>query len=199
MTSNNHLPDLSSNYPLTEEQITRFQRDGHALLRGVCSPEEVAAYRPVITEAVARFRRQPRPLEERDTIGKAFLLVGGIWNRDERMARFTLARRFAKIAADLMGVEGVRLYHDVAVDKEPGGGYTPWHQDSYYWPMDTLKTVTMWMPLVDITREMGAISFASGSYHAGDLGDEAISDYSHAYFEKIITPRRATAATGCGR
>ena len=34
--------------------------------------------------------------------------------------RFTLARRFAKIAADLMGVEGVRIYHDQALFKEPG-------------------------------------------------------------------------------
>jgi ectoine hydroxylase-related dioxygenase (phytanoyl-CoA dioxygenase family) len=128
-------------------------------------------------------------MEERDTIGKAFRLVGGIWNRDEAVARFTLARRFARIAADLMGVDAIRLYHDVAITKEPGGGYTPWHQDSYYWPMDTRHTVTMWMALVDISYEMGSLNFASGSYLCGDLGDEAISDRSHAYFEHVIRER----------
>jgi len=31
-----------------------------------------------------------------------------------------------------MGVQGVRLYHDQALIKEPGGKPTPWHQDYYY-------------------------------------------------------------------
>ena len=31
------------------------------------------------------------------------------------------------------------------------GGFTPWHQDQFYWPLDTDRTITMWMPLVDVT------------------------------------------------
>jgi ectoine hydroxylase-related dioxygenase (phytanoyl-CoA dioxygenase family) len=108
-----------------------------------------------------------------------------LWNRDEGVARFTLAKRFARIAAELMGVEGVRLYHDVSINKEAGGGYTPWHQDAYYWPMDTPHTITMWMPLVDITHEMGGLNFASGSQHDGYLG-EGISDDSQAFYDDVI-------------
>jgi ectoine hydroxylase-related dioxygenase (phytanoyl-CoA dioxygenase family) len=114
----------------------------------VCSSEEVAQFEPVITSASQRFSSETRPLEERDIFGKAFNLVGGIWNRDEQVARFTLAKRFARIAAELMGVEGVRLYHDVSINKKRAAAYTPWHQDAYYWPMDTPHTITMWMPLV---------------------------------------------------
>ena len=44
-------------------------------------------------------------------------------------------------------VEGVRLYHDQALNKEPGGGYTPWHCDAYYWPVLSDKIVTAWVPL----------------------------------------------------
>ena len=60
------------------------------------------------------------------------------------------APRFAEVAARLLGVEGVRLYHDQGLFKEPGGGPTPWHQDGYYWPLDTERTITLWMPLVDV-------------------------------------------------
>lgn len=44
-------------------------------------------------------------------------------------------------------VEGVRIYHDQALNKEPGGGYTPWHCDGYYWPVQSDKIVTAWVPL----------------------------------------------------
>ena len=191
----NSLPPLSTPYPLAEEQKQEFRQNGHVLLREVCTSEEVAAYAPVIIGAATRFAPKMPPLAERDTVGKAFVLVGGIWNRDADMARFTLAERFAGIAAGLMGVPAVRVYHDVAINKEPGGGYTPWHQDAYYWPMNTPHTVTMWMPLVDITYEMGALNFASGSHSAGDLGDKSISDTTHDYFEQTINERGYPVAT----
>ena len=44
-------------------------------------------------------------------------------------------------------MEGVRLYHDQALNKDPGGGYTPWHCDGYYWPVQSDKIVTAWVPL----------------------------------------------------
>ena len=40
------LPDLSSDYALSEAQIAAFQKDGYAILRGrVCSADEISAYR----------------------------------------------------------------------------------------------------------------------------------------------------------
>ena len=80
-----------------------------------------------------------------------------------------------------MGVPGVRLYHDQSLFKEAGGGFTPWHQDQQYWPLDTKNTVTMWMPLVDVSQDMGTLYFASGS-NDEYLGELAISDDS----EQII-------------
>ena len=97
-----------------------------------------------------------------------------------------MAKRFAKIAADLLGVKNVRIYHDQALFKEPGGGPTPWHQDQYYWPIDTHNTITMWMPLIDITVEMGMLTFASGSHKKGYGFDFEISDESETEFSAYI-------------
>ena len=36
----------------------------------------------------------------------------------------------------LLQTPGVRMYHDQALYKEAGGGYTPWHVDQFYWPLD---------------------------------------------------------------
>jgi ectoine hydroxylase-related dioxygenase (phytanoyl-CoA dioxygenase family) len=183
------LPDLDDLYDVPQVAIDGFQRDGHTVLRTVCSPEEIEAYRPVIHDAAIAHNRETRPIEERDTYGKAFLQVPNLWRRDEGVARFVLAKRFAKIAADLLGVEGVRLYHDQALFKEAGGGRTPWHQDQYYWPLDTEKTITMWMPLVNVSAEIGSMTFASGSQRHGYLGSYAISDESDAEFTRMVAEK----------
>jgi ectoine hydroxylase-related dioxygenase (phytanoyl-CoA dioxygenase family) len=183
------LPELTSIYPVTQEQTARFQREGHLLLRGVASKDEIAAYREVILEAREKYGAEATPLGERDTYGKAFLKGMNLWPKDEGVKKFVLASRFARIAADLLGVEGVRVYHDQALLKEAGGGLTPWHQDQHYWPLATDHTITMWMPLVDATPGMGTMHFASGSHKNGYLGDLPISDESEVKFEQFIQER----------
>jgi ectoine hydroxylase-related dioxygenase (phytanoyl-CoA dioxygenase family) len=180
------LPELDDDYPLAPEQITAYRADGYALLRGLASAEEAAAYRPVLREVTMAHNHNTKPMAERDTYGKAFIQVGNLWQKDERAAKFALARRFAKVAAELMGVRGVRLYHDQALYKEPGGGHTPWHQDQQYWPLDGVKTVTLWMPLVDASAEMGTMRFAAGSQNLGYLGPLNISDESEAQLERLV-------------
>jgi ectoine hydroxylase-related dioxygenase (phytanoyl-CoA dioxygenase family) len=180
------LPKLDSTYAISAQQQAEYQKNGHILLRNILSEEEMAVYRNVIVDAADRFNTEKRKMEERDTYGKAFLQIMNLWEVDEAVRHYTLAKRFAKIAADLMGVERVRLYHDQALFKEPFGGHTPWHQDQYYWPIDTNNTITMWMPLVDITVEMGMLTFASGSQELGFLGNLAISDDSEAVLGDLV-------------
>jgi len=180
------LPDLAGDRPLPPERVAEFQQKGHTALRAVASPEEVKAYRPVIEAAALTHNRQTRPIAERDTYGKAFLQITNLWRVDDGVRRFVCARRFAKVAAELLGVDGVRLYHDQALFKEPGGGPTPWHQDQYYWPFAGDQTITMWMPLVDVPPEIGTMTFASGSQRLGYLGSYEISDESEAVFQRMI-------------
>ncbi|MDE2127734.1 MAG: phytanoyl-CoA dioxygenase family protein [Armatimonadetes bacterium] len=186
------LPDLSDAYPLDAGSVEHYRTEGHVLLRGVASPLEVAAYRPAIAAAVAAYNRETRPMEERDTYHKAFIQITNLWQRDQTVARFVLATRFAEIAARLMGVDGVRLYHDQALFKEAHGGLTPWHQDQFYWPLDTSDTVTMWMPLVDVPVEMGALTFASRSQQGGFLGHIGISDESQEEFDQYVAGKGYT-------
>jgi len=184
------FPALDGEYKVTPALAAGLRNDGHVLLRGVCNAEEIAAYRPAISGAADKFNTEKRPIDQRDdTYSKAFLQITNLWERDAAVKRFTMAHRFAKIAADLLGVDGVRIYHDQALFKEPGGGPTPWHQDQYYWPLDTDETITMWMPLVDIPAEVGSITFGSGSHELGYLGELAISDESERIFNELIAEK----------
>ena len=186
------LPALATAYPVTQDHVAAFRADGFVRLSGVASAEEAAAYRRPISSAVERLSTESRPLAERDSYGMAFLQVMNLWRHDPDVARFVLAPRFADVAARLLGVPRVRLYHDQALFKEPGGGRTPWHQDAMYWPLDGSRCLTMWMPLVDITPVHGGLAFARGSHVDGPLSDIGISDASEHHFDRLV-PRRGLA------
>ncbi len=178
------LDELKS---VSAEEAAAFQQDGHILIRDILDQDTAQYYKEVISQAAARHNEEKRKLEDRDTYGKAFLQIMNLWLVDEEVKRFVLAKRFAKIAADLLEVDNVRLYHDQALFKEPGGGPTPWHQDQNYWPLDTSNTITMWMPLVDIPNaEMGMLTFATGSHKQNNVSDVIISDESEKTFAEYV-------------
>ena len=189
--------DLRDKYDLAGADRTRFAADGHILLRSVATADEIAAFGPAIRDAGFRYNNESRNIEERDTYGKAFLQTTNLWMRDTTVKKFVFSRRFAQLAAELLGVEKVRLYHDQALFKEAGGGATPWHQDQYYWPLDTDRTITMWMPLVDIDETMGMITFASGSHVKGPIGSQAISDESQETYEAYIRDEKFEISKAC--
>ncbi len=182
--------------------VTDFQRDGHVAVRGLASAEEIGLYRPAIEAAVGKLALRMRPIAERDTYGKAFIQAHNLWTRSELIKAFVFSERFASVAAQLLGCSDVRLYHDQALFKEPGGGHTPWHQDQAYWPLDTRDTITMWMPLVDVPGDVGSMTFASGSQQRGDLGRFVIGDESELRFgelvEQLQLPTRTHGAMQAG-
>ncbi len=190
------LPPLDSVFEVTADAKYQFKNKGWAVIRGICSREEISTYGDLIRDVTIAHNNENRPLEERDVYGRAFLQTMNLWRLDPRVAAFTMSHRFASIAAQLLGVERVRLYHDQSLFKEPGGGYTPWHQDGWYWPVDHSKSITMWMPLVDISADMGSMSFASGSHKQGVIPlAGAISEQSEAFFEGFVLGRQLPVET----
>ena len=172
-----HL-DLDSPYPLNADQIACFRRDGYIKLKDVLSTEVINHYSPIITAEVHRLNTMHVPLEQRDTYNKAFLQVGNIWTKNETVKEFCWSQRLARMATELLGVTGVRMYHDQALYKEPGGGVTPWHADQYYWPLSNPNTVTAWIPLQATPMEMGPLAFAKGSHKFVAGRELGISDES---------------------
>ncbi len=164
-------------------------KNGHSLVKEVASIGDIEKYRSAISETVIGLSYSAGPLEDRTTYDKAFLQVTNLWQKNEVVKEFVFEKKFAQIAADLLGVEKVRLYHDQALFKEPGGGHTPWHQDKFYWPLDTDKMITMWMPLVDIGKDMGLVRFASGSHRDGPVANVEISDESEKIFSRYVSEK----------
>lgn len=178
------LDELNSPYALTREQIEGYHKNGYIKLRNVLSPEVIDHYGSEITRLVKELNRQAKPMEERTTYEKAFLQIINLWTRSDVVKEFAFSKRLAQIAAELMGVQGVRMYHDQALYKEPGGGITPWHADQYYWPVSNNNTTTVWVPLQKTPIEMGPLAFCVGSQHFESGRHLAISDESEREIQR---------------
>ena len=176
------MNELDSPYPLTDRQIERFWEDGFIKLERVFSREILEDIGPEITRLTLAHQPKLGPMSERSTYDKAFLQVMNLWERSPRVQEFVMGQRLGRIAAELLGVRGVRLYHDQSLYKEPGGGITPAHADQYYWPLDSDRTVTAWVPLQAVPPAMGPLGFYAGSQSEAFGRDLGISDESE---EKI--------------
>lgn len=180
---------IDAHYPITPEQIAFFRANGFIRLKDVLSAETIAAYGPLITRLTIELNGQTKPLEERSTYDKAFLQVMNLWESSPVVREFVLGRRLGRIAAELLEVGGVRLYHDQSLYKEPGGGITPAHADQYYWPLATDRTVTAWIPLQAVPPEMGPLAFYAGSQAVEFGRDLGISDESERQITAAMEAR----------
>lgn len=180
-------PDLDEHYPLADDQIRRFRDDGFIRLHGVFEEVTLRRFEREVSRLVDL--RNPVagvPLAERDTYGRAFIQVFNLWRESDEAKALSFSRRLARIATELLGTQGVRLWHDQALFKEPSGGFTPWHADQQYWPMASSLCVTAWIPLHAVPMEMGPLCFGRGS-HLKRIGrDLEISDESERLIREAI-------------
>ncbi len=184
--------DLASPYSLSAEDVWHYRENGHVHLRGVCTKEEISGYRAVLKSVTAERFAGASKMSDRpeDDFSRVFMQTFNLREADERAAKFIQSPRFGKIAADLMGVDAVRIYYDKAMFKEPESRITPWHQDGPHWPLCSDHVLTMWIPLVDATIDMGPPRFASGTHKNRVIGPKGIHCDSESFFGDYIRSNR---------
>lgn len=81
-----------------------------------------------------------------------------------------------QIATQLIGDDIILWGTTIFGKPAMSGKETPWHQDGEYYPIRPLETLTMWIPLDDVTPDNGPMRFIPGSHKAHTL-------YSHSWIE----------------
>lgn len=170
--------DIDRPYPLSKRQIQAFEHDGFIKLKEVFTAAELEYFGAEITRLTWALNTQTVPLEQRSTYDKAFVQVMNLWEHSDIVRTFVFGRRLAALAAGLLQVPSVRLYHDQALYKEPGGGFTPAHADQSYWPLASDRSITAWVPLQAVAQQMGPLAFYAGSHRVPYGHDLAISEES---------------------
>ena len=82
----------------------------------------------------------------------------------KRWLEFATHPDLMDIAAQLIG-EDIILWGTTIFGKPARNGKeTPWHQDGDYYPIRPLETLTLWIPLDDVTPQNGPMRFIPGSH-----------------------------------
>jgi hypothetical protein len=169
--------ELSAPCRLSPDQISSFQRDGYIKLKQVLSPSLLGLLRDELAEMFAAACGQ---------LGHQFSSLEMMWQQNDVLRAFALSPRLARLAAELLGVTAVRLYHDNGLSKQPGCGRTPWHYDGHHFPIATRNVCTVWVPLQAIPRTMGPLAFARGMDVIDLLADIPFNKFDSSYDRQII-------------
>ncbi len=145
--------------------VASFQRDGFVRVKDLVSADEIAAFGEEIDKAVAaRKVKDVRRLDEKSAYEQSFIQCQNLWEDWPSIRALTFHPAITGMAARLIGAKQLRLWHDQALYKEPGGRETDAHQDHPYWPINENRTLTAWIPLMDVTDEVGCMGYVPGSH-----------------------------------
>lgn len=168
--------------PLTRATVTEFQDRGFVVTENALSAEDLTRYGAAIDQEIAlRTADDHRSLEDKSVYEQSFVQCMRLWETNAEILPLSCDSGLAGIAAQLLGVDSVRLWQDQALYKEPGGRETTPHQDETFWAIGEEPLVSAWIPLDDVTIENGAMAYVPGSHKAGALKVVDITHQSEPY------------------
>ena len=158
---------------LTERQIRSYDETGFLVLSGFLDATELRRWRVAVDDGVASLVGNANPElrvfdnQNRDDFYKdVFVQCVNMWKGNEKVRELVLDERIGKLAADLVGADGVRLYHDHALVKRPWANPTNWHIDNPSDPYFSHQSTMLWIALDDATRQNGCLYFLPGSHNS---------------------------------
>lgn len=153
------------NTQITADQIKHYREDGFVVLQNVLDAEELADWRTTVDDAVGkRLAQRAADNAHEGYYAQVFTQCLRMWTDHAGIARLVTDGRLGKLAAELMGVDGVRLWHDQALIKPPYGNQTAWHLDLPYWAFESPQSINMWFPLEDATLSNGCLWYLPGTH-----------------------------------
>jgi ectoine hydroxylase-related dioxygenase (phytanoyl-CoA dioxygenase family) len=153
---------------LDEEVVLAFERDGFVVIPDLVTGDELDHFSGLVTGAVGeRTKADDVPFEEKSRYQQSFVQCMNLWEDHPDVRPLTFHARLGQAAAELLRVPAIRLWHDQALYKQPGGRPTDAHQDHPYWPIKETPSVTAWVPFEGSTLASGAMAYLPGSHTIG--------------------------------
>ncbi|TML38170.1 MAG: phytanoyl-CoA dioxygenase family protein [Actinobacteria bacterium] len=160
---------MATDAALTDRELVEaFGRDGFVVVPGLLSGDDLDRLGAAVDGGVARRKgHDNRGLADKSRYEQSFIQCQNLWEDCPAVRPLTFHPRVTETAARLLGAERIRLWHDQALYKEPGGRLTDPHQDHPYWPIAETDAITAWIPLQGSTLAGGAMGYLPGSHRLG--------------------------------
>lgn len=180
---------------LSQEQINFYQTNGFVVIDDFLSQDELEEWREAVTEAVTERKGIKMPgkdiqtgmddgiNEDAEYFSKVFDQLLNLWQTNDKVKKIMLDERIGKMAAQLSGADGIRIWHDQALIKRPWANPTSWHLDTPFWSFSDKRALSIWVALDDATLENGCLYFIPGSFKETSFENKGIGKNMDAIFE----------------
>jgi phytanoyl-CoA hydroxylase len=153
---------------VTLQEVDFYRQNGFLVLPDLLDGEEVKTWREAVIRALAErtgiFPKDdneyaPFFSEVHEYHDKVFSQTINLWMTSPAVRDLVLDQRLGRIAATLADVDGVRIYLDQVLIKEPFANPTAFHLDVPYWSFKASNALTIWVALSDATIENGCLCY----------------------------------------
>ncbi len=169
-------------YLVAPAVVEEFQRKGFVVTKDVFTPTKLGHYASAVDAEVAlRTADDVRGVDEKTTYEQSFVQCMRLWETNEVVRNLSCDASLAGIGAQLLGVDGLHLWQDQALYKEPGGRETDPHQDQTFWPIGNANLISAWIPFDAVTFANGAMAYVPGSHKVGGLKPVDITHSTQPY------------------
>ena len=166
---------------ISQEQITQYQKDGFIHIPGFLDPAEVVELKGAVVETARsmgtkKMAGKGLDWEDKgeDYYSKVFTQRLNLWKINDTIKRYMLNPGLGKMACQLEGLEGIRVWHDQTLIKEPFGNPTSWHLDNPYWSFSSRHSISVWIALEDATPYNGCMCFIPGTHRLATFDNSGI-------------------------
>lgn len=195
------------NTELSARQVEFYRENGFLVVEALLGDEELESWRAALAEGMTRhFATNGRHNQSTDSYYKdVFVQCVNLWKTSDRIRELVTDPRLGRLAAELAGVDGIRLYHDHALVKQPWANPTNWHVDNSMDPFHSRQSIMLWVALDDATLQNGCMYFLPGTHKSsrfdvtGNLNEAKIDSLLEEYPEwREIEPAAVEVKAGDG-
>jgi ectoine hydroxylase-related dioxygenase (phytanoyl-CoA dioxygenase family) len=153
---------------INNELIATYQEEGVVILRGI-----FCDWVDRLAQGISEVRADPsefeRSVHPKDGTASFFQDYCN-WSRISAFRSFVFESPAAEAASQLMMSNEVRFFHEHVLVKDAGNStVTPWHHDEPYYCVQADQSVSFWIPLDSVSREV-ALECVAGSHRWSALG-----------------------------
>ncbi|MDF2669654.1 MAG: phytanoyl-CoA dioxygenase family protein [Paenibacillus sp.] len=164
-------------HTIKDEDKRRFWEDGYWISPKLIDDEQIARLRTAHERIWAHdFDGDGYPMSPSRTSDDPFKLRkhDNAWWINDEVQSIVTSPYIGELAADLLEIDSVRLWHDQVIykpgtsGKETKAGNVGWHQDYGYWQCaGTTNMITVWIALQDTDLTNGGMMTILGSHKWG--------------------------------
>jgi ectoine hydroxylase-related dioxygenase (phytanoyl-CoA dioxygenase family) len=167
---------------LSQQQIEQYQQNGFIVIDNFLTLTELEHWRQAVGDAITARGTTKLAGREKDAkwqsgdgyYDRVFVQRINLWQDSPVMQKLMLNPALGKMAAELAGKDGIRIWHDQALIKQPWGNPTGWHLDNPYWSFYSKQAISIWIALDDVTKDNGCLYFVPGTHKTASFDNAGI-------------------------